>query len=137
MERKDLLSCLPLVILAVALPVLVIARQFFGFMVFRYEPWTLAGGLFLFLAVLVTSINIYTSFLRDRIHVWRHGNLDDFQFVSGIPAIGSVFVALSSLCFAQSPLIGALLVFAIIADTGGFFWFPRALFIEWYSCTED
>ena len=137
MERDNLLSCFPFVVLALTLPTLVVARQFFGLMVFSREPWVLTGCLFLFLAGFITVVNIYTSFLRDRIHRWRHGNLDDFQFVSGIPGIGNVFVVLSSLCFTQSPLIGTFLLVAIIADTGGFFWFPLALFIDWYSGTED
>jgi hypothetical protein len=137
MERENLLPILPFIALAVALHGLVVARQFFGLMVFNDDSWAIPGSLFLFLAGFVTFVNIYTSFLRDRIHNWRHGNMDDFQFVSGVPAIGSVFVILGSLCFTQSPMVGTVLIALIIADTGGFFWFPLALFIDWYSGTKD
>ena len=136
MERESLLPILPFIALAVALHGLVVARQFFGLMVFNDYSWAIPGSLFLFLAGFVTFVNIYTSFLRNRIHNWRHGNLDDFQFVSGIPVIGSVFVILRSLCFTQSPMVGTVLIALIIADTGGFFWFPLALFIDWYSGTK-
>ena len=136
MERKTLQTFLPFIVLAVSLPFLIVTRQFLGFFVYG-GAWQIAGNLFLFAGVFVAAVNIYTSFIRDRIHLFRHGNMDNFQFVSGIPAIGSVFIITSSLCFTQSTLFGIALLATTVIDTGGFPWFLIAVFVDWYSGTED
>ena len=136
MEGKTLQIFLPFIALAVSLPFVIVTRQFLGLFVYG-GSWQIAGSLFLFAGVFVAAVNIYTSFIRDRIHLFRQGDMDSFQFVSGIPAIGSICIIISSLCLTQSTPFGIALLATTVADTGGFPWFLIAVFIDWYSGTED
>ncbi len=40
----------------------------------------------------ISILNFYLSFLRYPLHVLRGGNKDNFQWVSGFPLVGTVFL---------------------------------------------
>lgn len=77
---------------------------------------------------LISSLNFYLSFLRYPLHRMRGGKSEGYRWVSGIPLLGSFFVAVSLLRFWQSPWLFAMAVVLILIDTGGFHWFLCVLF---------
>jgi hypothetical protein len=53
---------------------------------------------------------------------------EEYRWVSGLPVVGSLFVAISLLSFWQSPWLLALGIFLILIDTGGLHWFLGTIF---------
>lgn len=72
---------------------------------------------------IVCAINFYLSFVRFAIHRWRGLQKDSYRWVSGFPMIGSLLVALSLLHFHSMPVMFAIGIGLIAADTGGIHWF--------------
>jgi len=71
--------------------------------------------------------NFYLSFLRYPIHRLKGGSREDYQWVSGIPVLGSLLVAAP---FARLWLPSELVPVGIILfliDTGGLHWFAGSM----------
>src|SRR5688572_28641676 len=76
---------------------------------------------------LVCLTNAYLSFLRYPLFLRRGGKKEEFQWVSGIPVIGSVLVV-AALVFGREPRwLTAVGVLLILLDTGGPHWFVFVL----------
>lgn len=108
-----------LTIVAVAIPVFLVKRYWFS----SFSPsstWQIvAGGIIAALVILLFSYNIYTSFLRPWIHQRRFGSLDDYQYVSGAPGLGSLLVPVAALLLPNFTWIGVVLLAIYLLDTGG------------------
>lgn len=82
------------------------------------------AGLGLALAGFVIGLlNAYLSFARPQLYLWRHRSLDGYRHVSGVPAIGTLFVTMSGVGgFGELPTATIGLI-ALSLDTGGLPWF--------------
>lgn len=110
-------ACLTLA--AVAIPGFLIKRYWFSTFS-PSSPWqTAAGGIIAALLILLFSFNIYTSFLRPWMHQQKFGSLDDYQYVSGAPGLGSLLVPVVALLLPSYAWIGVTLLAIYLMDTGG------------------
>lgn len=79
---------------------------------------------------LISAINFYLSFCRYALHRIRGGSRESYQWVSGIPVVGSLLVALALIAFHESPWILSAALVLITIDTGGIHWLLGALIYE-------
>ena len=87
-----------------------------------------AGIWFVAPAAFVAVLNFYLSFVRGLLLRLRHGSLDRYRHVSGIPLIGSLLVLIAGIIGFGA--VGTVLscIVAVALDTGGLPWF---LFSTW------
>ncbi len=85
---------------------------------------SLVGGMAVMIpAAAIALLNFYLSFLRGRLYVRRHGSLDGYRYVSGLPIIGTVLVVIGALLGFGELAVAALGLVVMAADTGGSVWF--------------
>ncbi len=94
--------------------------------------WTLfvIGGIFCLL-------NIYLSFLRYPLHKLKGGVRDNYQWVSGAPVIGSLFVAVSLLVLHEVKWLLVSGFVLIVMDTGGIHWFAGTMLVKKLSISGE
>lgn len=83
--------------------------------------WLMAA--LLALGGFLCCLNFYLSFLRYPVHRMMGGKKEDYRHASGIPAVGSLFVAISLFEFWHPSWLFALAIVLISIDTGGLHWF--------------
>jgi hypothetical protein len=104
--------------------VLSLASVVFGS--FQHRQPTFAGIGFMIPAAFFAVFNFHLSFIRPHLFRFRHGSMDGYRFVSGIPVVGSILIALGSL-FSFGAIGSALIGCASFClDTGGSGWFVIA-----------
>ena len=89
----------------------------------RSQKSSFAGVGFMIGAAAFAILNFHLSFIRPRLFHRRHGSMDGYRFVSGLPMIGTVLVvlgALSGFGAVGSALIG---IASFALNTGGSGWF--------------
>ena len=70
------------------------------------------------LAAAIGTLNFHLSFVRPRIFFKRHGSMDGYHFVSGIPGIGTLLVCLGGVLgfgAVGSAIVG---ITVLVLDTG-------------------
>lgn len=72
--------------------------------------------------------NFYLSFLRYLAHRLRGGKRGDYQFVSGVPVVGSLLVVLPVRWLWQPAWLLPLAMILVVIDTGGLHWFAGSMF---------
>ncbi len=77
---------------------------------------------------LVCLHNLYLSLLRYPIWRWKHGDDEGYGWVSGVPVLGSLIVALSLIRLHTHPWLLAVALVPIAADTAGIHWFLGTMF---------
>jgi hypothetical protein len=82
-----------------------------------------SGVVFMLLAAAVAVFNFWLSFVRPIVYRWRHGGMTGFKFVSGVPGIGTVLVAIAIPLSFGFVWIGILGLAVLLVDTGGLPWF--------------
>jgi len=70
----------------------------------------------------ICVLNFYLSFLRYPLHRWRGGTREDYRWESGLPLLGSAFVAWSLFWLHKWPVLLPVGVLLILIDTGGIHW---------------
>jgi hypothetical protein len=81
----------------------------------------------LILGGFICCLNLYLSVPRYLLHKYRGGKKEDYNWISGIPVVGSLLVALSLLVFWQINWILAVSVIFFLIDTGGPHWFAGTM----------
>ena len=83
-----------------------------------------ARGLsFAVLGLLLGILNAYLSMIRPCLYRLRHGSMEGYRFVSGLPLVGSVLVIAAGV-FGFGALPTAVVGLVTLAlDTGGLPWF--------------
>jgi hypothetical protein len=90
--------------------------------------------IFLGLAALITSSNVFIVFVDPFLH-WLRG--EKGKFVSVIPGLGTIFLILAGPLLAVEPhlphprIIGIFCLALIILDMGGLPWFAVIVLIQW------
>jgi hypothetical protein len=82
----------------------------------------------------ICSFNFYLSF----IHYWVYyllGKEDRYQWSSGFPVFGSLFLLVSLAMFSPPWWLVVLGIIACLLDTGGLHWFVFS--VLWYNKSED
>jgi hypothetical protein len=72
---------------------------------------------------LLCFVNFYLSFLRYPLHRLRGLPRSSYRWVSGIPLLGSLLVAISLVHFHSMASIMLPAIALIVIDTGGIHWF--------------
>jgi len=92
----------------------------------------LAAGYVLFgLAAIVAIVNFYLSFLRAPICRLLGG---DPRNVTGIPAIGTLFLIGALICVERTQFAWAAAIVLAVLDTGGLPWF--LLMVTWMALRQ-
>jgi hypothetical protein len=79
------------------------------------------------MALLVGVCNFSLSFARPILFRLRHGSMERYRFVSGIPGVGTLLVLVGGLLGFGSAPIALMGLAAMLIDTGGSFWFLLAI----------
>ncbi|MEM1084415.1 MAG: hypothetical protein AAGI48_09840 [Verrucomicrobiota bacterium] len=87
--------------------------------------WSAVG-----LGAVIGGLNFYLSFLRYPIYRLRGGQKKSYQFVSGVPGIGSLALFVGALLVPPSLPALVLLCGIALIDTGGLPWFFLALGVD-------
>ena len=74
----------------------------------------------------VPCINFYLSFIRPRLHIWRHGSLEGLRNVSGVPLLGTCLIVLGGVFGFGDWRSAAIGLVALALDTGGLPWIAIA-----------
>ena len=78
--------------------------------------WMIAAGL-------VAAFNFYLSAVLPAIFYLRHGSMESYRFVSGIPLVGTLLVVVGGI-LGFGEVVWALVGIAVVLlDTCGSFWF--------------
>jgi hypothetical protein len=80
------------------------------------------GVIVFIIGALASVLNFYLSWLRFPVHRLRGGTKENFQWISGLPFIGSLTI-LGVLLLPPSTLVSASCLLLVGVDTGGLPWF--------------
>jgi hypothetical protein len=75
-------------------------------------------------ACLVGLLNLSLALVRPRLYRRRHGSLEGYRFVSGLPIVGTFLLVAGCLTAFGSAAVGLCGLAACLLDTGGLPWFP-------------
>lgn len=79
------------------------------------------GLLLLLLACYLICKNLYVGYIAPRNHWKKHGSMDGFQFISGIPIVGIVLTLLSALLTPPNQFLGVMFLILIVLDIASMF----------------
>lgn len=89
-------------------------------------PFPLVAWGILGLSLVIGITNFYLSFLRPLLWEKRHGSMEDYRFISGLPAIATLGACAAILAGFGSSLIAGIAILTLIIDAGGLPWFVGA-----------
>ena len=118
----DFLFVLGLSTFALLIPCFIIWKHLMGELSAELEWQSLSSIVGLVLAAFAAFLvffNLYTSFLRAWLHKRKHGNYDNFQNVSGAPALGSILIFVAALFLPACMPVGIILLVLYLLDMGG------------------
>lgn len=101
-------------------PVAIVGRHFFQFPGGTADSWPFVGWICLAIYGLVAIFNFCMSIIRPRLHD-RRGQ-DDYQHVSGIPIVHSLFLVGAIAILPPSITAGMLMLVLLCLDTGAAHW---------------
>jgi len=91
---------------------------------------SLLVGIPVLFAACIALCNCYYSWFRGRIYKWRHGTLEGYRVVSGIPLVASIVLTVVVGATVGSRPIGIISLVLLIIDTGSLPWF---IFSTWHD----
>ena len=107
-------------VVVIATPYMVVKNHFLTGEIEQYSRVSsVIGHVILALLSLVVITNIYLFFIRPWRYKVKHGSLNNYQNISGIPLVGTVLVFLAALFLPPSITYGVVLMFLFLADVGG------------------
>ena len=133
----DMLFIGGLTMVAVLIPGCVVWVHFFRGAAFGHPilQWIVAIPAAL-LAVICVGYNLHTSFIRPWLYRRSHGDLSGYQYVSGVPVLGSILIGIAALFFPCAPWIGGLLLVLYLMDPGGLHFAAFAMLRECFTDTD-
>lgn len=84
---------------------------------------SIMGVGFLVAALGIGLLNTHTSFIRPKLHYRRHGSMEGYRHVSGIPFVGTISTVIATIGNFGSVPAALLGLLALALDTGGLPWF--------------
>lgn len=103
-------------------------------------PMALTTKIGLVLAVLgtlVTFANFYATFIRYPIHRLLGGTRENYQWVSAIPLVGSLFLWISAALLGSYPALMWGAIVLSLLDPGGLPWFAATMIYITYFTRQD
>ncbi len=73
-----------------------------------------------------TAHGFYLSFVRPAIFRLRHGSIERYRHLSGIPGIGTLVVVVGGLSWLGGVVSAVMGIAVMLLDPGGSFWFLLA-----------
>jgi hypothetical protein len=71
----------------------------------------------------ICCLNFYLVFIRYTVYHTRGGKKEEYQWVSSLPAIGSLLVVIPLVSFWEQPWLRILGIGLLLIDTAGPLWF--------------
>jgi len=90
--------------------------------IIAYIIW-IVGALF-------CAINFYTSLLRYPLYMLLGRSKEPFQWVSGVPLLGTLFVVVAFILLRDIPFFFWSSTILVLIDTGGPLWFAGSLLYQ-------
>ena len=109
------------ILLGLALPLTLIGSLFYDGTSTLRNPWIVLAAYAP--AMSVACLNFHLSFVRPRLWMREHGNMEGYLFVSGAPAVGTVAAAIAAAVTFGSDVGAAMGLVICLLDTGGMTWF--------------
>ncbi|MFC1542880.1 hypothetical protein ACFL4M_03220 [Pseudomonadota bacterium] len=79
---------------------------------------------------LFCGLNFYISFLRYPVHKLLGRSEDSFQWVSGVPLLGTLLVFVAFILLSENPLFFWSSILLVLIDTGGPLWFAGSVLYQ-------
>jgi hypothetical protein len=117
----------PLTVVAICLTPLMAAVASLVAAIWFVERPAFDGWWFVAVALFFAAWNIHCSFGRYLLWKWRAAADVPYQHVSGLPAIGTLFVVFAILSGFGALGTSLLALAALVVDTGGTPWFVAAI----------
>ena len=95
------------------------------------------GYTVLTLLALIVLTNLNLSFFRPWRHKRKYGSIDNYQNISGIPGVGTIFVLAAALFLPPSLTFGIVLVILFLADVGGLHFALFAIISEFFRAGKN
>ena len=132
--RTDIIVMILFSIVALLVPAVTIMRHFLEIdpLALLHINWgrTVIGVMFTLMATAVASLNFYLTIIAPWSHQRRHGNMDDYHNMSGLPLIGGFCIFCAGALMPTSIATGVYLLALYALDAGGLPWFFYATLIE-------
>jgi hypothetical protein len=71
------------------------------------------------LGALFCGINFYTSFVRYPLHILLGRSKESFQWVSGVPVLGTLFIVVAFVLLRENAFFFWSSIILLLVDTGG------------------
>jgi len=111
--------------ICLAIPALLLCSCVVGAIWHPY-PW-FTGAYWFAPAALIAGLNFYLSFVRPRLYRRTHRSMKGYRWVSGVPVIGDVFLAVGAVLTMGAAGSAALGLVITGLNTGGLPWFLAAV----------
>ena len=113
-------------IIGIGIPTVIALRHFYGLDPLAWlqpmsgRQWV--GLLFTLLAVTVCLLNFYLTILAPWLYQKRHGSMEGFGLISGLPLIGGIFVLVAGSLMPASLYLGIFFLMLYAMDGNGLPW---------------
>lgn len=78
------------------------------------------------LSLLIGITNFYLSFIRPFLWEKKYGNMEEYRFISGFPAIATLGACTATLAGFGSSIIAGFAILTLVIDSAGLPWFVVA-----------
>ncbi|OQX14045.1 MAG: hypothetical protein BWK76_15305 [Desulfobulbaceae bacterium A2] len=82
------------------------------------------GLVLVLMAFAIGLANIFWTFVRPWLHQRKHGSMESYRFVSGLPLVGTLLQIAGCVTAFGDTAVGLCAVLATLLDTGGLLWIP-------------
>ncbi len=132
-RQVDLVVAVLFTAVGITIPAIIALRHFMGLDPLAALPMRATRGLnavgwvVLVPAALACAWNCFLAFIAPWLHRRKHGNLDEYRSVSGLPVIGSLLIGMAALFMHPSAVLGVVLLLLYAIDGYGLVWVLVAL----------
>jgi hypothetical protein len=133
-NRIDTIVIIIFAVVALVVPAVVIMWHFFGIdpLALLHIGWgrIAIGVIFALLSTLVTALNVFLTIIAPWSHKRRHGGMQAYSSMSGLPVIGGIFILCAGALLPSSTALGIFLLTLYGLDAGGLPWILYAILTE-------
>ena len=124
--------------LVVGTPLIVVKNHFLTATIEDYSNIAkYIGYTVLTILTLIVITNINLSFIRPWRYKQKHGSFENYQNISGIPCIGSIFVLAAALLLPPNIFFGILLLALFLMDPGALHFALNAILSDLINARKD
>ena len=97
-----------------------------------FSPYRIVAVAIGCLALMISILNFWLSFLRPLLWERKHRGTKDYRYVSGLPAIGTILAVVTVLVGFGHPTPAIIAFVVLLIDSGGLPWF---VVWTWRDCS--